>query len=96
MSDLKEIIQSPVFAKQKKKLDNRQRKDLDAAVRVIFDNPAVGKMKQGDLSGVQVYKYTSGSQLILLAYEVSGETLFLYAFGSHQNFYRDLKKYLHS
>ncbi len=96
MSNLKEIIQSPVFAKQKKKLDDCQRKDLDAAVRAIFDNPAVGKTKQGDLSGVQVYKYTSSSQQILLAYEVSGETLFLYAFGSHQNFYRDLKKYLHS
>lgn len=96
MSDLKEIIQSPVFAKQKKKLESCQRKDLDAAVRAIFDNPAAGKMKQGDLSGVQVYKYTSSSQQILLAYEVSGETLFLYAFGSHQNFYRDLKKYLHS
>ena len=59
MSDLKEIIQSPVFAKHKKKLDKRRRKDLDAAVRVIFDNRAVGNMKQGDLSGVQVYKYTS-------------------------------------
>ena len=96
MSDLKKIIQSPVFAKQKKKLKSRQHKDLDAAVRAIFDDPAVGTMKTGDLSGVQVYKYTSGRQLILLAYEVSGETLFLYAFGSHQNFYRDLKKYLHS
>ncbi len=96
MSDLKEIIQSPVFAKQKKKLKSRQSKDLDSAVREIFDNPAVGKMKLGDLSGVQVYKYISSSQQILLAYEVSGETLFLYAFGSHQNFYRDLKKYLHS
>ncbi|MDU9049306.1 MAG: type II toxin-antitoxin system RelE/ParE family toxin [Candidatus Electrothrix sp. Rat3] len=62
----------------------------------MIDNPAVGKMKLGDLSGVQVCKYTSASQLILLAYEVSGETLFLYALGSHQNFYRDLKKYLHS
>ncbi len=96
MSNLNEIIQSPVFAKQKKKLTSQQRKDLDAAVRAIFTDPALGTMKAGDLSGVQVYKYTSGSQLILLAYEVSGETLFLYAFGSHQNFYRDLKKYLHS
>jgi len=96
MCDLKEIIQSPVFAKQKKKFKSRQRKELDAAARRIFDDPAVGKMKLGDLSEVQVYKYTSGSQLILLAYEVIGETLFFYALGSHQNFYRDLEKYLHS
>jgi len=96
MSDCKEIIQSPVFAKQKKKLKKQQRRDLDAAVRTIFVDPAVGTMKSGDLSGVQVYKYTSFSQQMLLAYEVSGKTLFLYALGAHENFYRNLKKYLHS
>ncbi|MCI5139744.1 MAG: type II toxin-antitoxin system RelE/ParE family toxin [Candidatus Electrothrix sp. AR1] len=95
MSDLQEIIQSLVFAKQKNKLKSPQKKDLDTAVRVIFDDPAVGKMKFGDLSGLQVYKYTLTKQQVLIAYEVNGETLFLYAFGSHENFYRDLKKYLH-
>ena len=31
---------------------------------------------------------------ILLAYQVIDATLYLYTFGSHENFYRDLKKYL--
>jgi mRNA interferase RelE/StbE len=95
MNDLAEIFQSPVFSKQKKKLNGRQIKELDAAVRLIFSNPAVGEMKSGDLQGVRVYKYRSENQQMLLAYEVNGSTLFLYALGSHQNFYRDLKKYLH-
>jgi hypothetical protein len=51
-------------------------------------------MKVGDLQGIQVYKYKSQNQQILLAYEITDSTLYLYAFGLHENFYRDLKKYL--
>jgi hypothetical protein len=32
---------------------------------------------------------------MLLAYEVSDEILNIYAAGVHENFYRDLKKYLY-
>ncbi len=41
----------------------------------------------------RVYKFKSGNQQMLLAYEAGDETLFLYAIGAHENFYRDLKKY---
>ena len=51
-------------------------------------------MKVGDLQGIQVYKFKSSNQQIFLAYEVIDSTLFLYTFGSHENFYRNLKKYL--
>ena len=51
-------------------------------------------MKVGDLQGIRVYKFKSKKQPILLAYEVIDATLYLYTFGSHENFYRDLKKYL--
>jgi hypothetical protein len=53
-------------------------------------------MKVGDLQGIQVYKFKLQRQPVLLAYEVAGSTLYLYAFGSHENFYRDLKRYLQS
>jgi len=89
-----EIIQAPVFEKQKKKLHKQDIKDLDTAVRAIRDNPAIGDMKVGDLQGIQVYKYKSKNPQTLLAYKVLDSTLFLYTFGSHENFYRDLKKYL--
>jgi mRNA interferase RelE/StbE len=94
VTDIKEIIQSPVFAKQKKKLHKQQIKDLDETVKYIFNTPTSGEMKVGDLQGIQVYKFKSSNQQILLAYEVIDSTLFLYTFGSHENFYRDLKKYL--
>lgn len=94
MTDIKEIIQSPVFARQKKKLYKQQIKDLDEAIKYIFNTPVSGDMKVGDLQGIQVYKSKSSNQQILLAYEVIDSTLFLYTFGSHENFYRELKKYL--
>jgi mRNA-degrading endonuclease RelE of RelBE toxin-antitoxin system len=95
MTDIKEIIQSPVFARQKKKLPKQQIKDLDETVKYIFNAPANGDMKVGDLQGIQIYKFKSSNQQILLAYEVIDSTLLLYTFGSHENFYRNLKKYLH-
>lgn len=94
MTSLKEIIQSPIFAKQKKKLHKQRVKDLDKAVKTLFQDPSVGDLKVGDLQGVQVYKFKSKKQQILLAYEVVESTLYLFTFGSHENFYRYLKKYL--
>ena len=94
MSDIKEIIQSPVFARQKKKLYKQQIKDLDNAVKTIYSDPAIGDMKMGDLQGIQVYKFKTMNQLLLIAYEIVDAALFLYTIGSHENFYRELKKYL--
>jgi len=94
VTKVKEIIQSPIFAKQKKKLHKQQIRDLDQAVKSIVNNPQAGETKVGNLYNVQVYKYKSQNQQVLLAYEVVDSTLYLYTFGSHENFYRDLKKYL--
>jgi mRNA interferase RelE/StbE len=94
MTDIKKIIQAPIFARQKKKLNKKQIIDLDNALKYICNNPTIGEMKVGDLQGIQVYKFKSSKQQILLAYEVINSTLYLYTFGSHENFYRDLKKYV--
>lgn len=95
MSQITEVIQSPLFARQKKKLKKNQIQKLDDAIRTIMADPNIGTAKSGDLQGVQVYKYKFGNNLILLSYEVDESTLYLYTFGSHQNFYRELSKYLH-
>ena len=95
MDKISKIIQSPTFAKQKKKLKKNQRKKLDEAIKEILANPDIGDPKKGDLQGIRVYKYKTGNNLLLLAYEIEGSTLYLYSMGSHQNFYRELSKYLH-
>jgi mRNA-degrading endonuclease RelE of RelBE toxin-antitoxin system len=89
-----EVIQSPLFLRQKKKLQKNQVKDLDTRIREIMKNPNIGEEKKGALKGVRVYKFHTGKQLLLLAYEIADESLQLIMIGSHENFYRDLQKYL--
>lgn len=95
MSQIEEVIQSPIFAKQKKKLKKNQIKKLDEAIKTIMADPKIGNAKSGDLQRVRVYKYQLGNNQILLAYEIIDSTLYLYTFGSHQNFYRKLSRYIH-
>lgn len=88
------ILQTSTFGKQIKKLHKNQKKDLDCAVKCIVSDPKIGELKKGDLVGVQVYKFKMAKQLTLLAYQLDFEAaqLTLLALGSHENFYRDLKK----
>ena len=95
MVTISNIIQSSTFAKQKRKLKKAQVKKLDEAIKTIMASPNIGDPKKGDLQGIRVIKYKVGNNLIVLAYETEGSTLYLYSFGSHQNFYRELSKYLH-
>lgn len=76
-----------------KRLHTNQKKDLDSAIKAIIENPAIGQTKVGDLAGVCVYKFRMVNQLALLAYcyDKAKLTLTLLTFGSHKNFYRDIK-----
>ena len=88
------IIQTNSFARVVKKLHANQKRDLDEAVQAVMADPLIGDAKVGDLAGVCVYKFKMAKQLTLLAYSYTDETitLTLLALGSHENFYRDLKK----
>jgi hypothetical protein len=70
MKAIAEITQSPLFAKQKKKLPKNRIRDLDEAIRTIVKEPETGHLKTGDLSGIRVYKFQSMQEHVLLAYEV--------------------------
>lgn len=57
-------------------------------------NPLLGKQKKGDLAFLRVYKFKMTKQLTLLgySYEDGNVILELINLGSHENFYRDIKK----
>jgi mRNA-degrading endonuclease RelE of RelBE toxin-antitoxin system len=88
------ILQTPRFAKQLKKLKPNQKKILDEAVKQVADNPLIGVQKRGDLSFLRVYKFKMQQQQALLAYIYDDEKIIvtLLTVGSHENFYRDLKR----
>jgi len=88
-----EIVQTPIFAKQKKNLKKNQIKDLDEAVQEIVKHPEIGERKTGDLADIWVYKFRMVKQEHLLAYQWDSKKRILIALGVHENFYRDLKKY---
>ncbi len=87
-----EVFQSSIFARSYKKLHKNQKIDVDAGIEKIIKDPQVGTQKRGDLSGVYVYKFKSQHQEILLAYEFDPKTRYLLLLGTHENFYRDLKR----
>ena len=64
------------------------------AVEEVIANPDTGELKKGDLAGFSVHKFTMGRQLILMTYKVENDSLVLYQAGPHENFYKNLKKYL--
>ncbi len=75
-----------------KKLHNNQKDAVDKAVADIVIDPTVGIAKKGDLQGVYVYKFECVGQRFLLAYEYDSVTRVLLLVGSHENFYRKIKK----
>ena len=87
------ILVTPTFERAAKKLHPQQKTDLDAAVRLIVSDTEIGEAKVGDLLGIRVYKFRMLNQLYLLSYRVMDEgSIKLLTVGSHENFYRDLKR----
>lgn len=87
------LLVTPTFSRAAKKLRPGQKAELDVALRTIAADPGTGEAKVGDLAGVRVLKFRLGRQLCLLAYmQLDEETLKLLTLGSHENFYRDLKR----
>jgi len=89
-----QVLQTPTFKKAVKRLHENQKKDLDAAIKQLMADPLLGEQKKGDLAFLRVYKFNMVKQLTLLgySYEDGTVTLELMALGSHENFYRDVKK----
>ncbi len=88
----------PKFNRTKQKLPIPLRAEVDRQIDVIRANPMAGEQKRGDLHDVFVHKFRLARQLYLIAYllDEANETVTLLALGGHENFYRDLKRYLAS
>jgi len=90
------IFQSRSFERKVKKFSKAQKSQLDNQIKRILENPSIGTEKKGDLRGVYVYKFKLKTIQYLLAYRIVDENLELIMIGPHQNYYRDLEKYVKS
>lgn len=88
------VLQTPTFKKAVKKLKPNQKKDLDLAIKNLMADPNIGEPKKGDLAFLRVHKFKMNKQLTLLGYSFDDGALILelMALGSHENFYRDIKR----
>lgn len=91
------VTATPSFARVAKKLHAKDKKVLDAAVKSVAANHALGVEKRGDLADVFVYKFKLNAQETLLAYSLRPDKtrpteLVLLAVGPHENFYAQLKR----
>ena len=75
-------------------MHKREKEILDQKIRNMADNPSIGEEKKGDIRGIFVHKFKIRTVEYLLAYRMVGEDLELIMIGPHENYYRDLKKYL--
>jgi len=75
-------------------MHKREKELLDREIRNIAENPSIGEEKKGDLRGIFVHKFKIKTAQYLLAYRMFGGDLELIMIGPHENYYRDLKKYL--
>ena len=83
---------TPTFDRTTKKLHARDKKTVDDAIRAIIKTPTIGDGKKGDLAGIFVNKLKLNKFEILLSYQFNSSEIILLSLGSHENFYRNLKR----
>ena len=88
------LLQTPTFQRKYKKLHPNIRNVVNSALDDIIINPEVGPLKRGDLGNIRVHKKRKGDFEILIAYWFTKKAIELIDLGSHENFYRDLKRKL--
>ena len=88
------IYQSRSFEKRIRRMHKQEKEVLDREIRNISEDTSIGEEKRGDLRGIFVHKFRIKAAEYLLAIRMVGEDLELIMMGPHENYYRDLTKYL--
>ncbi|MBI5185075.1 MAG: type II toxin-antitoxin system RelE/ParE family toxin [Nitrospinae bacterium] len=87
------VFYKSAFRKFVKKQTRPFQLAIEDEIDRIKNNPSVGEDKKGDLAAFKVSKFKFHHQQYLIAYEINGNDITIYMMGTHENFYRDLKRY---
>ena len=90
------VVQAPRFGKAKRRLPATAQLEVDEVVKRIITDPLVGEPKVGALKSVRVIKFKIQTLQLLLAYQFDAKrnVIEVLDIGPHENFYRELQKYL--
>ena len=89
-----EVYFSPTFLRKMKKSNSKFHQGVRQQVKIICKNPHIGVEKKGDLQGIFVHKFKFNRQEQLLSYKFDEKSRTMLMIGTHENYYRDLKKQL--
>ncbi|MBF0329387.1 MAG: type II toxin-antitoxin system RelE/ParE family toxin [Nitrospirae bacterium] len=89
-----ELLYKTPFKKFVKKQARPFQLVIEDEVDLIKANPSIGISKKQDLAGMNVHKFTFHKQEYLIAYKQTGRVLVFYMIDTHENFYRELKRYI--
>ncbi len=89
-----EMLYKAPFRKFVKKQKRPFQLAIEDEVEQIMKNPDLGDLKKGDLAGFRVHKFLYGKQRFLIAYIVQETEIIFFMIGSHENFYKELKRYV--
>ena len=88
------LLYKSAFRKFVKKQTRPLQLAIEDEIEKIARNPAVGETKIAYLQGFQVHKFKFQRQALLIAYRATESDILFYLIGTHENFYRELKRYL--
>jgi len=89
-----DIFYKSVFRRFVKKQTRPFQLAIEDEVERIAEDPKIGESKIGDLAGFRVHKFTFQKQQYLIAYKVQKREVIFYMIDTHENFYRELKRYM--
>ena len=89
-----EKFYKPPFRKFVKKQSRPFQLVIEDEIEKIAAKPDWGDAKKGDLSGFRVHKFSYKKQKLLIAYTIQKTDIIFFKIGPHENFYRELKKYI--
>jgi hypothetical protein len=67
---------------------------IEDEVDRIIDNPGLGTSKKGDLADFKTHQFSYRNQVYLMSYRLRESELGFFTVGTHENFYRELKRYV--
>lgn len=88
------VLYKSAFRKFVKKQTRSFQLVIEDETERILKDTEIEEAKKGGLAGYRVHKFSYHKQQYLIAYKVPKSDLIFYMIDTHENFYRELKRYI--